>query len=143
MRDMHDAVQQKSVIYPQACGVTGTGVTGKVIDRQGYDSLEFFIHYGSVSGATATVTMTVLEGDATGSLASVADADLLGTEVLASLATGARASGTTKNVGKRIGYKGNKRYVTVKEVPTVTAGALVSVMAVLSNPSVRPTANPA
>jgi hypothetical protein len=88
--------------------------------------------------------VTVLEGDVTGTLTSVADADLRGTETLAGLAAQAtaRTSGTGKNVTKRIGYVGKKRYVTVKEVPAAAATGIMGVVAVLYNPSVAPTANP-
>lgn len=142
-RDKHSLMRAMRCVGPVACGTTGTGVTGKIIDRKGYNGIEFVVGYGSVTATAATVTITVLEGDATGTMTSVADADLLGTEALASLAAAAtRTSGTSKFVEKRIGYIGAKRYVTVKEVPTATAGALVSVAAILHSPTVAPTTNP-
>ena len=78
-------------------------------------------------------------------MTSVADADLLGTE-----GTGISAgSGDSqdqrgwKNVSKRVGYKGNKRYVTVDAISTgTTSVGCVSVDAMLFNPSVAPTSNP-
>ena len=141
--DLHNVSRTKRVIGPVAVGTTGTGLTGKVIDRKGYNGVEFVIGYGSVTATAATVTITVLEGDVTGTLTSVADADLLGTEALAGLgATTPRTSDVSKLVTKRIGYIGKKRYVTIKEVPTATAGALISVAAVLHTPDIAPTANP-
>lgn len=144
MNDLHNSCRATRVISPVACGVTGTGLTGAIIDRQDYGGVEFVVSYGAVTATGATVTVTVLEGDVTGTMTSVADADLLGTEVLASLAAQAtaRTSGTGKNVTKRIGYKGNCRYVTVKEVPTATAAAIVGVDAILHSPKLTPTANP-
>jgi hypothetical protein len=57
----------------------------------------------------------VKEGDVTGTMTSVADADLLGTEALAGdHRDHARTSGVSKNVAKRIGYTGGKRYVSVQ-----------------------------
>jgi hypothetical protein len=71
-------------------------------------------------------------------MTSAADADLIGTEAAAGLtATAARASGVSKNVVKKIGYKGAKRYVQVNVKSTVTAGTLVSADA-LQRPSSRP-----
>jgi hypothetical protein len=88
--------------------------------------------------------MVALEGDVTGTMTSVADADLLGTEALASLlATTPRTSGVSKNVHKRVGYKGIKRYVRVDAIQTgVTSVGCIDVAAILFNPNVAPTANP-
>lgn len=143
-REMHDNVTVKRVIAPIAIGANATK-TGKVIDRQGYGGVEFIASYGAVTTTGTVVTLVVLEGDVTGTLTSVADADLLGTEVLASLpiqAT-ARTSEVGKNVSKRIGYKGSKRYVTVNTISTgTTSVGCVAVDAVMFNPSIAPTANP-
>ena len=142
MRDTHNNVRSRIAIKPVAIGTTGTGQTGKIIDRQGYEGLEFLIGIGEVTATNATVTVTIKEGDATGTLTSVADADLLGTEAAAGLAAGVRASGTTKNAPRRIGYGGNKRYVQCNMKSTVTAGALISALALLTKPQLKPTANP-
>src|SRR5689334_9061705 len=104
MRDMHNNLRAVRSVAPIAVGTTGTGQTGKVIDRQGYDGVEFICGYGSITATNATFTVTVKEGDVTGTMTSVADADLLGTEALAGIgATASRVSGVSKNVAKRIG----------------------------------------
>jgi hypothetical protein len=141
--DLHNNVSAKRVIGPVAIGANGT-VTGKIIDRQGYGGVEFVSAYGAIATTGTVVTLVVLEGDTTGAMTSVADADLLGTEVLASrLGAAALTSGTTINVAKRIGYKGNKRYVRVDAVKTgTTSVGCVSVNAILVNPNVAPVANP-
>ena len=79
-------------------------------------------------------TVTVKEGDVTGTLTSVDDSDLVGTEADAGLAAAARVSGSTKLVSKKIGYIGTKRYVQVNVKSTATAGTPVSVTAILFNP---------
>lgn len=143
MRDMHNNIRTVVGVAPVAVGTTGTGQVGKVIDRKGYDGVEFIIGYGTITATNATLTVTVKEGDATGSMTSVADADLLGTELLAGVAAATpRTSGVSKNVTKRIGYTGGKRYVQCGVKSTVTATTPVSVVGVLSRPAVRPTANP-
>ena len=143
MHDMHNNARAVVVVPPVAVGTTGTGQTGKIIDRQGYGGVEFIVNYGTITATGAVFTVTVKEGDVTGTLTSVADADLLGTEALAGVAaTTPRTSGVSKNVVKRVGYKGNKRYVQANIKSTATAGTPVSIAALLHNPSLAPTANP-
>lgn len=142
MNDLHNNTRAKRVIGPVAIGANATK-TGVVIDRQGYGGVEFIAQYGAVTTTGSVVTLLVKEGDATGSLTSVADADLLGTEALASLAAGARTSGTGQNVAKRVGYRGSKRYVSVDSISTgTTSVGCINVTAVLHEAFVAPTANP-
>jgi hypothetical protein len=141
--DLHNVCTAKRVIAPAAIGANATK-TGTIIDRQGYGGIEFIASYGAVTTTGTIVTLVVFEGDVTGTMTSAADADLLGTEALASLlATTPRTSGVSKNVAKRVGYKGAKRYVRVDAVQTgVTSAGALDVTALLFNPSVAPTANP-
>jgi hypothetical protein len=142
MHDLHNNVRALRVVSPVAVGTTGTGQTGQVIDLQGYGGCEFIVDYGAITSTAAVFTVTVLEGDTTGSLTSVADADLLGTESDASIAAGTRTDGSTENVSKRVGYKGGKRYVRADISSTATAGTPVAITAVLHSPNVAPTSNP-
>lgn len=141
-KDLHNNVKQKLALSPVAAGATGTS-TGKIIDRQGYGGVEFLIGYGAITTTGSSVTVVVKEGDVTGTLTSVADADLVGTETLAGLAAGARTSGTGQQVVKRIGYRGNKRYVQVNltNAGTTSAG-LIWADAVMFNPEVAAVSNP-
>jgi len=140
--DLHNNVKQVLAIIPAAIGANATK-TGAIIDRQGYGGVEFLVSYGSVTTTGSIVTLVMKEGDVTGTLTSVADADLLGTEALASLLAGARAAGTGKEVSKRVGYKGTKRYVQLSAVQTgVTSVGCVSATAVLFNPALAPVSNP-
>ncbi len=143
MNDLHNNVRAVRVISPVAVGTTGTGQTGKVVDRQGYGGVEFIVSYGTITATSATTVVTVKEGDVTGTMTSVADSNLLGTELLAAIsATTPRTSGVSKNVTKRVGYKGTKRYVQVNVYSTITAGTLVGVDALLHSPQLAPVANP-
>lgn len=142
--DLHNNAKVQRVIAPLAIGANATK-TGKVIDRQGYGGVEFLASYGAVTTTGTIVTLVVFEGDVTGTMTSVADADLLGTELLASLPiqAAARTSEVGKNVSKRVGYKGIKRYVRVDAVQTgTTSVGCVSVEALLVNPHVAPLSNP-
>lgn len=144
MRDLHSVILPKQVLPPAAAGTTGTGRTGKIIDRQGFDSVEYIIDYGSVTATNATITPTLFECDTTGgSFTSVADGDMLpssgGQEAAAALAAAAtRTSGASKNVSKKLGYVGSKRYTQLKLVPTVTAAAICGATAILGNPASAP-----
>lgn len=140
--DLHSSIKQKLAITPTAAGATGT-TTGKIIDRQGYGGVEFLVGYGAITTTGTVVTLVMKEGDVTGTLTSVADADMLGTEALAGLAAGARTSGTGQQVVKRVGYKGTKRYVQLNFTNTGTTSAgLVWSSAVMFNPEVAAVSNP-
>lgn len=145
MSEMQNNIRPVRLISPVAAGTTGTGKTSAASlgDRQGYAGVEFIFDYGTVTATNATITVTVLEGDVTGTMTSVADGDLIGTEVLATLGQAAtRTSGVSKNVSKRIGYKGVKRFVQVKMVPTVTATTPIAATMLLFRAAVAPTPNP-
>lgn len=140
--DLHSNIKQQLAINLVALGATGT-TSSTIIDRKGYGGIEFIVAYGSVTTTGTIVTAVVKEGDVTGTLTSVADADLLGTEALASLLAGARVAGTGKEVAKRIGYKGDQRYVQLDLVHTgTTSVGIVGSVAVLTNPNVAPVSNP-
>lgn len=143
IRDFHNSIRTKTIISPAAIGANATK-SGLVIDRQGFGGVEFIAAYGAVTTTGSVVTLVVKDGDVTGTLASVADAYLLGTEVLASLpAATPRTAGTTKEVSKRIGYVGVKRYVTCDAVQTgVTSVGAVGVHALLHSAYLAPQANP-
>jgi len=136
MRDLHDNISAVRTI----AAVAGAA-TGKVVDLKGFQGCEFIISYGSITATDATITPVVKEGDATGTMTSVADANLLGTEALAAIAAGTpRTSGSNKNVVKRLGYIGTKRYVQCNILQTVTAAAPVSVTALRGKAGLKPLA---
>ena len=140
MRDLHNNIDAERVIAPVA-KTTIAATVGKVIDLRGYEGCEFIINYGSITATDATLTPIVKDGDVTGTLASVADTYLLGTEAGAGIAAGTpRTSNSNKNVTKRIGYVGIKRYVNVSITSTVTAATIVSVECIKGKPSRAPVA---
>jgi hypothetical protein len=146
MHDLHNNCRAVRAVDPSTL-TTIAGITGKIIDRQGWGGVEFIFAYGATGASTADIPVVIKEGDVTGTLTSVANADLNGTEVLAGIPDGtARTSGVSKNVVKRIGYKGNKRYVQANigtvSAAMVTVANRVSVTALLHDPSIAPTTNP-
>lgn len=143
MKDLQNRISMKTSIEPLAIGGNATK-TGKVVDRKGYGGVEFICSYGAVTTTGTVATLVIKEGDVTGTMTSVADTNLLGTEALASLlATTPRTSGVAQNVVKRIGYAGNKRYVQALLVKTgVTSVGCAGVAVMLFNPEQAPTVNP-
>lgn len=135
MRDMHNNISVVHAITPQAVGTTGAanGKLSSVIDRRGFESVEFVFSSGASATVADTITPIVYESDTATSagFAAVADDDLLGTEAAAALTLTAAKSG-------KIGYRGNKRYVGIRLYGLGTATAIVSAVAVLGNPSRAP-----
>lgn len=142
-QDLHNSVGAKLAIAPVALGATGNNA-GRIIDRKGYAGVEFLVLYGAITTTGTVVTPVVKEGDATGSMASAANGDLVGTETGAGLAASTdRTSESGKLVVKRIGYKGRKRYVSIDLNGTGTTSAgIVAAAAILFNPEAAPVDNP-
>lgn len=138
MRDLHNNIDVKRAISPVSVADT-TAQVSEIIDRDGFESLEFVIAIGSVADADATFTVLVEDGDQSdlSDNAAVADANLLGTEALAGFQF------DDDNACRKIGYVGNKRYVRLTITPVANASAaLLSAVAVLGHPASVPTANP-
>lgn len=144
-RDLYNGVKVVRAIFPQAVGTSGptNGVLSPVIDRLGYQSVLFDIAYGTAGATGDTITPVVLECTTSdGTFTSVADADLIGTEAAAALPAQAtaRTSGVGKNVAKKLGYKGVKRYVKLRLYGVGTATGLVAASALLGHPEHAPAA---
>lgn len=138
MRDLINNIDVKRVISPVSVADT-TAQVGQIIDRRGFDSLTYLIATGSIADADATFTALLEEGDdaALADAASVADADLIGTEALAGFQF------DDDNECRKLGYKGHKRYTRLTITPVNNASAaLISAVAVLGCPANAPTANP-
>lgn len=139
MRDLHNNINVRRVLSP-ASVADNTAQVGQIIDRQGFDSLEFLIATGSLGDAGAEFTVLVEDGDASdlSDSAAVADANLLGTEA------GASFIQSDDDKVYKIGYKGDKRYVRLTITPTNNATAsLLCAMAVLGHASALPIGTPA
>ena len=136
--DFKNNVKVMPSITPVAAGTTGTGQTGLVVDTRGYEGVTVVYSYGAITATAATFTATLLEGDVTGTMTSVADADLIGTEAAAGLAAAVRVDGSTEKVALPLGYRGNKRYVQAKIVNTATAGTPVAANVLLPSPNIAP-----
>ncbi len=139
MKDLFNNINVKRVLSPSAGPADNTAQVGQIIDRQGFESVTYLIATGSLADADATFTVLLEEGDASNmsDAAAVADADLLGTEALASFIF------SDDDKCFKLGYKGNKRYTRMTITPAANASAgAMCVIAVLGNTAVSPTVNP-
>lgn len=140
-RSLHRNIKVLRAIDPQSLGATaGGGKTSKIIDRNGYESLEFAVAIGAVVATNATVIATVKDGDATGSLNTATAASVLGTLTMIGETT-PRASGVSEYVTKRIGYIGPHRYVELVLAPSVSGAIQGSAVAILGDPHYMPVAS--
>ena len=135
--DLMNNINVKRVISPVSVADT-TAQVGQVVDGQGFGSVTYLIATGSIADVDATFTVLLEECDTSGgTYTAVADADLLGTEVLAAFQF------DDDNECRKLGYIGSKRYTRMTITPVLNASAaLLAAVAVLGNPAVAPTANP-
>lgn len=129
MRDISSNVKVVRAISPVNAGSGDTAIVSETVDLQGYDKAMFAILTGSLSDANATFAVVVKEsgtGAMAGEETAVDDKDLNGTELLASFAFG------DDNVVKKIGYRGNKRYINLTITPSGNTGDVyVAAVAIL------------
>jgi len=141
MKDLANIITPKLVLSP-FFSADDTAVVGEIIDKKGFESVTYVISTGSIGDANATFVVLLEESDAANmsGAAAVADADLLGTEVLAAFQF------DDDNETRKLGYIGSKRYTRLTITPSGNSGtpsaALLSAVAILGNPQIAPTANP-
>ena len=132
MSELYNNINVAVGTAPISPAATGT-ITGTVIDTQNYGENTFVISAGAQTTTGITVTPVVLSGSATGSLASCAANELLGTEAAAALSGTAGASSSSK-----IGYIGADRYVRCDLIVTAAATGVYSVQCIQSDPRKAP-----
>lgn len=118
MKDLHNTQKRTRVISPIS-QAGNTAMVGAIIDRQGFDSLQFVMTLGTITTAGTTYTALLEESAASNMAGSnvVAAEDLIGTAALASFVD------SEVNTTKGLGYKGNKRYVRLTMTPAGNTGA--------------------
>lgn len=133
-----DGSNNKKILWARVPGAIGSNTTtaSNIIDTKGYDKVTF------VPIATAytdgTFTPLISESDDSGMSGEneVADANL--TKLESACAVSA-ATTNSVDAAKKIGYVGNKRYVTCDLVSTgVSSGATVGVLAILEGANIQP-----
>lgn len=139
MKDLHNEIHTVQVVAPVSHATGDAAIVGAIVDRSGYDSLEYSIALGATAASAGVYAVLLEHGDASNlsDAATVAAPDLLGTIANTSWAY------TDVSKTRKLGYTGNKRYTRMTITPTGNNGAfLVGVTAILGNPVNAPTANP-
>lgn len=135
MKDLYNKINVQRAISPVVV-TDDTAQVSQIIDRQGYESVTFAITLGTLSDSNCTAVVLIEDGDDSGlsDAAAVADEFLLGTEALAGFQY------DDDNETRKIGYKGNKRYVRMTITPSGNSGDIpLAAVALLAHASQVPT----
>ena len=138
MKDMLNLVHPMPAIAP-ASVADNTAQVGVINDRQGFNSLTYLVALGALADADATFAVKLEHGSQPNlsDAAVVGASDLLGTTALAAFTF------ADDNKTRKIGYRGDLRYVRLTITPSNNASAaLVSAIALLGHPAQVPTVNP-
>lgn len=140
MRDMANNIDVKRALSPVVAGTDNTPYVSQILDTRGAGSAMLAIMIGANTDADVTFTVLLEEGDAANlsDAAAVADADLNGTEALASFQF------DDDNECRKIGYTGTKRYIRATITPANNGAGNIYMSAVwlLGNLDRAPAANP-
>lgn len=126
-KDLHNSLTTMVAMAITAIA-NGENVVGAIIDRQGFDSLEFALQVGLFTDGGVTPLVEHGSDPALADAVAVPDSDLLGTEAAAAL--------TAVGVSK-VGYVGNKRYVRLTAVATALSTLTVAAQALLTAKNVE------
>ena len=125
-RDLHNNI--KAIRAFGATITSNTTTQGTIIDTTGYESLEFVIVSNQLADGNYVPQIQESDDAALTGATTVAAGDLLGTAAAATFVA------TDDNVAKKIGYRGNRRYVRLNLVSTsVTTGGPLAAVAILSH----------
>ena len=116
----------------QAATLTATGA-GNIIDRQGYELVDFAVHVGTATTADGSNFFTIsLEAGDVSNLSDAAAVTSSNGLVGANLVVNATADA---NLVNHIGYNGSKRYVRLVYTETGIASVQLAAVAILSQPA--------
>jgi len=137
MRDLYNNIEVRRALSPVAVAITDDTVqTSEIIDMRGWKSMVFVILTGGLVDANAVYAVLIEDGDDSGLSDNVAvvDAELLGTELLIGF------DFADDDDVRKIGYRGEKRYVRMKITPSGNSGdAPLAAIAIMGDPDDRPT----
>lgn len=134
MKDLHNSIKVSRAISPVSVS-DNTAQVSQILDTANFNANELVIATGSIADADVTFTVLIEEGDQSNlsDAASVADADLLGTEAQAGFQY------DDDNETRKIGYIGSKRYIRATITPANNTGAaLIAAAWVQSGARVAP-----
>ncbi len=139
MRDEFDCLALKRGISPAVVTNANTPFVSQILDTQGLESATFALLTGSLSDANVTFTVLAEEGDnsALSDNSAIADANLLGTEALATPLF------SDDNKVFKLGFIDTKRYIRVTVTPAGNdAGDVYLAGLWITEPLVKPAPNP-
>lgn len=136
MRDLHNNIHAVRALSPVASAADNTAWVSQIIDRQGYEALEFLILTGALPDADATFAVTMDHGDA----ANLSDAAAVDASLIVGTLAAAGFIFSDDDKVKKVGYVGDKRYVRLTITPAANASAsLYAAVAILGAPRHAPT----
>jgi len=139
MRDLMNNINVKRGISPAVVTNANTAFVSQILDTRGLRSATFVLLTGSLSDVNATFTVLAEEGDtsALSDNTAIADANLLGTELLATPLF------SDDNKCFKLGFIDTKRYIRVTVTPAANdSGDVYLAGAWLTQPDILPAANP-
>lgn len=139
MRDLFSHINPKRGISPAVVTNANTAYVSQILDTQGLKSATFILLTGSLSDADATFTVLAEEGDnsALSDNTAIADANLLGTEALATPLF------SDDNKVFKLGFIDTKRYIRVTVTPAGNDSGSVNLAGVwITEPLIEYAANP-
>ena len=136
MKDSTNVLNPLNAIAPQS-STTNAAIVSGIIDRQGFESVMFLLHYGALfAGSSFAVTLEHGNDPALADTSAPAATDLIGTLANA----GGTQAGGLANSTRKIGYIGNKRYTRITITPSGNgATSFHGVSVVKGHPNIAPT----
>ena len=138
MRELHNQISVVQALNAALTTAT-TDTAGAAVNRAGFNSVELIAQSGVITTTTASIAMRVQECD-TGTASDFSDVatdDLIGTLANFSFTAGATS---VANAVRKIGYKGQKKYIRPVRTGAASATGLVGVVAILGKPEIAPQA---
>jgi len=139
MRDLFNNINPKRGLSPQVQTNSDTAFVSQILDTRGLKSATFLLLTGGVTDANVTFTVLAEEGDnsALSDNTAIADANLLGTEALATPLF------SDDNKCFKLGFIDTKRYIRVTITPSGNNSGDINIAGVwITEPELRPAANP-
>lgn len=135
-----DGSNEKKILWAKVPTAISSNTTtaSNIIDTQGFDTVTFVVTASAYTDGTYTPALSESNDSGMSGENDVADAEMTRLESAAAVSA---ATTNSTDASKKIGYLGNKRYVTCDIVSTGTSsGATVGVLAILENANVQPVA---
>ena len=136
-RDLYNNIKVVRAISPQLYE-NGVNPDGQTIDTKGFESVTLVFTAGTITDAQ-TLTLQHSVDDSTYNDVTAADVIADPDNTAASILTAFKATGTTDNVIKLLGYKGGRRYLKVDGDGAGATGANYGVVAILGHGQYPPT----